>query len=205
MNKITKAAIAGSIGVALLLGGAGTLATWNASAPISGGTIVAGNLSVGAPATATWTVQHLTIGSTTAYDAAVTTTLATYKASPGDKLTYTTTMPVTVSGTLLQVKSSLTPGSVTATSSGPTLPADAAMVTALTGNVVTTLSLPIAGAITGSAPTYTITPGATPLSTTATVTATLTFPLNATSGSENGYMAGSVNLSAMAVTLTQTN
>jgi len=205
MNKLAKAAIAGSVGVALLLGGAGTLATWNAGTALTGGSIVSGNLTVGTAAAAAWTVQHLNAGSSTVYGAPVSTTLATYKASPGDKLTYLTTMPITVSGTMLKVTSSLASGSVTPVSTAPVLAADTAMVSALLNNVVTTLSLPATGEITGSAPAYTITPGAAPFSTVATVTATLTFPLSSVVGAENAYMAGAVNLAGMAVTLTQTN
>jgi alternate signal-mediated exported protein len=48
MNKLTKAAIAGAAGIALLLGGAGSLAYWNDSATLSGAQIEAGTLSIAA-------------------------------------------------------------------------------------------------------------------------------------------------------------
>ncbi|MGO3148182.1 MAG: alternate-type signal peptide domain-containing protein [Leucobacter sp.] len=46
MKKSTKGAIAAVGAAALLLGGAGTLAYWNAEAPVAGGTINAGELKL---------------------------------------------------------------------------------------------------------------------------------------------------------------
>lgn len=46
MNKLTKAAIAGAAGIALLLGGAGSLAYWNDSADVTSTSINSGSLSV---------------------------------------------------------------------------------------------------------------------------------------------------------------
>ncbi len=46
MNKLTKAAIAGAAGIALLLGGSGSLAYWNSSATVAGANIAAGELSI---------------------------------------------------------------------------------------------------------------------------------------------------------------
>jgi alternate signal-mediated exported protein len=188
MNKLTKAAIAGGVGIALLLGGAGTLATWNSSSNISGGTIVAGNLLVGTPAAGSWSVSHLVIGSTT-----------TYKASPGDKLIYTTTVPITVVGTNLVATLGLTPGAIAGTTSAvpATQATNNAFASFLTANTVVAMS---GTGITGSAPAYTISGAAG--TATATVTATITFASGA-AGAENAAMLGSVDLSAMAVSLTQ--
>ncbi|MEO7348933.1 MAG: alternate-type signal peptide domain-containing protein [Terrimesophilobacter sp.] len=55
MNKLTKAAIAGAAGIALLLGGAGSLAYWNDSAAVSGSTISSGTLAIDLDGTATKT------------------------------------------------------------------------------------------------------------------------------------------------------
>jgi alternate signal-mediated exported protein len=46
MNKTTKGALAGGVGVLLLLGGAGTMAFWSDSKPIPGGAINAGHLRI---------------------------------------------------------------------------------------------------------------------------------------------------------------
>src|SRR5690606_22161335 len=46
MNKLLKGSIAGAAGIALLLGGAGTLAYWNSSADLGGGTVNSGTLTI---------------------------------------------------------------------------------------------------------------------------------------------------------------
>ena len=50
MKKSTKALIAGGIGVALLVGGAGTVAFWTDEADGGDGVITAGTLDLGTPA-----------------------------------------------------------------------------------------------------------------------------------------------------------
>ena len=47
MNKLVKGAVAGAAGIALLLGGAGTFALWNASTNVSTGSISTGTLAFG--------------------------------------------------------------------------------------------------------------------------------------------------------------
>jgi len=200
MNKLTKAAIAGGVGIALLLGGAGTLATWNSSSNISGGTIVAGNLVVGTPAVGSWTVAHLVTGSTTTYSTAVTTTLAAFRASPGDKLIYTTTVPLIVNGTNLVATLGLTPGAIAGTPSA--VPATLATNNAFAGFLTANTAVAMTGTgISGTAPAYVIN-GASGVATTATVTATITF-VSGAAGAENLAMLGSVDLSGMALALTQ--
>lgn len=49
MNKTTKGALATSAAAVLLLGGAGTLAYWNDSATVPGGTVQSGTLELGTP------------------------------------------------------------------------------------------------------------------------------------------------------------
>ena len=200
MNKLTKATIAGAVGVALLLGGAGSFATWNSSSNISGGSIVSGNLVVGAPAAGSWSVAHLTAGSSTLYGASALTTLATYKASPGDKLTYTALVPITVSGTNLVATLSLAPGAIAATT--PVSTANTALASYLSLNTVVAMS---GTGITGTAPSYVINGGPTGTNNAtvnATVTATITFSSGA-AGTENTAMLGSVDLSGMAISLVQ--
>ena len=46
MNKFAKGSLAAGAGVVLLLGGAGTLAYWNDSAELTGGTVNAGELTL---------------------------------------------------------------------------------------------------------------------------------------------------------------
>ncbi|WP_394771215.1 alternate-type signal peptide domain-containing protein [Lacisediminihabitans sp.] len=199
MNKLTKAAIAGGVGIALLLGGAGTLATWNSSSNISGGTIVSGKLVVGTPAAGSWTVAHLVSGSTTAYSTPVSTTLASYAAAPGDKLIYTTTVPITAVGTNLVATLGLTPGAIAGTTSA--VPATQATNNAFASFLGANTIVAMTGTgITGTAPAYSISGAAG--TTTATVTATITFASGA-AGAENTAMLGSVDLSGMAVSLTQ--
>lgn len=106
MNKMTKGALATGLGVALLIGGGGSLAVWNTSAAANAGTIVAGNMGLTASA-GTWTNSA---------GANVTTSIAngSYKIVPGDSLTFTQPVKVDLSGnmmkaTLTAVDTELTP------------------------------------------------------------------------------------------------
>jgi alternate signal-mediated exported protein len=105
MNKLVKGSIAGAAGIALLLGGAGTLALWNATADIDGVTVTSGSLTLAETATSPdWT------GPTTMV--------------PGDVATYTTELTITVVGDTLKSTLSLDEGSL---SGGAELPADLAV------------------------------------------------------------------------------
>ena len=53
MNKFAKGSLAAGAGLVLLLGGAGTLAYWNDSAELEGGTIEAGSMTFSADTTVT--------------------------------------------------------------------------------------------------------------------------------------------------------
>ena len=202
MNKLTKAAIAGGVGIALLLGGAGTLATWNSSSTISGGTIVAGNLLVGTPTSIAWSVSHTTGNLTTITPLSLNTTNGTftvtngasaYTASPGDQLTYKTTVPLTVTGTNLSATLALTQQAITATSTATAdtqLAADlakSANVAMVTGTGITSAGSPAVYTISGAA-----------VSPVVTLTATMTFPSTA-----NDAMMGSVSFAGWALALTQ--
>lgn len=189
MNKLTKAAVAGTVGVALLLGGAGTLATWNSSAAISGGTIVAGNLVVDSASTpdGVWKDQNST-----------TVDLATYKIVPGDTLTFTKDVAVTATGDNLVATLALAPGSIAPSS---TSTADGALAGYLTKNAVITASgTGIAAVGDGS---YTVSAGTAGVSRNVTVTVTIGFPKSLTAGAENDSKLGSVDLTGLAVNLTQ--
>jgi alternate signal-mediated exported protein len=87
MNKMAKGALATGVGVALLLGGGGTLATWNATANASAGTIAAGELKMTA-GTGSW-ASNMTAGAIRVAD---------YKMVPGEKLTYSQDLAVTLVG-----------------------------------------------------------------------------------------------------------
>jgi alternate signal-mediated exported protein len=191
MNKLTKAAIAGGVGIALLLGGAGTLATWNSSTGITGGTIVAGNLLVSDPGPiGTWTANGVALSASQ---------FSTFLAVPGDVLVLTKTMKITATGNNLVASLSLAPGSIAGTTTGL---ADSALATYLTKTAVLTAS---GAGITGLGPSYTVTPGTTGVAQNVTVTVTISFPRNGTAGlvAEDATKTGSVVLSGLAVTLTQ--
>lgn len=115
MKKSTKALLAGGVGAALLLGGAGSLAYWDSTLPVDqGGTITAGDLAIDTPdCGAGWTLDGA------AFD------LATDKVAPGDVLTKTCTFTLTASAVGLH-------GTVTAATPGLT----GGLAASLTSNVV---------------------------------------------------------------------
>lgn len=82
MNKLTKASIAGAAAIALLLGGAGTLALWNDSASIEAGDITSGTLTI--------------TGSEGTWDNEWTLWV------PGDTATYTGTLTIEATGDNLE-------------------------------------------------------------------------------------------------------
>lgn len=189
MNKLLKGAIAGAIGIALLIGGAGTFALWNSSISVAGGTIVAGNLLVADGAAGVWTVN----GGTTPIS------LSSFKASPGDVLKYTKTVNITASGDNLVATLGLGAASITPNTAGNA--ADIALANYLNANTVVAAT---GAAITGSGLSYTVTPGTTGVSASAvTLTATITFPKSGTAGTENAAKLGNANLNNLTVTLTQ--
>lgn len=53
MNKLVKASVAAAAGIALLMGGAGSLALWNDSASVSSGSVSSGRLTL-TPGTGAW-------------------------------------------------------------------------------------------------------------------------------------------------------
>ena len=188
MNKLTKAAIATGAGIALLMGGAGTLAYWNDSASLTGGTITAGKLNIVDPVTAgTWA---------TAAAPSTPINIATYKVVPGESLVYTTTVNVEVIGNALSARLDLSGGSIVAANTSTA--ADVALATAL-GSSATLAASGTGVTATGTAGQYSISSSASAV----TVTATITFPKSATAGAENGTMTGAVNLSGLSVVLRQ--
>lgn len=97
MNKMTKGAIATGLGVALLLGGGGTLAVWNAGAEGSAGTITSGDLNL-----------HAEAGQWQSNISGVIGDINEYRVVPGETLTYTQDLAVTLDGDNLQATLTVT-------------------------------------------------------------------------------------------------
>jgi len=97
MNKLVKGSIAGAAGIALLLGGAGTLALWNDSSSIADSTVKSGQLTLDSTA-GTWnTNPALWV--------------------PGDSFEYTTTLAIVATGDNLDATLSVDEGSISSSSS----------------------------------------------------------------------------------------
>lgn len=90
MNKFAKGSLAAGAGLVLLLGGAGTLAYWNDSAELTGGTINAGTLDLTATEGA-WTQSGSAIED-----------IAQWQMVPGDELTYTADLGLLAQGDNIQ-------------------------------------------------------------------------------------------------------
>ena len=199
MNKLLKGSVAVTIGAALLLGGAGTFATWNSSIGIANATITSGNLLVtdSTPSDGIWTVQKNGTGTAQAVS-----NISTFLASPGDKLTYTKKVKITATGDNLTATLTLGAGSITAAPA----PADAAASAALATLLAKTAEITATGtgiASTGTN-TYSITPGTTGITgQDVTVAVVITFPKSATAGAENTAKTGAVSLSGLTVNLVQ--
>lgn len=97
MKKSTKALIAGGIGVALLVGGASTVSFWTDEAEGGDGVISSGTLDLGTPAGGGWEISHEGDGSGTATEP-VEFNPGSDQIVPGDVLTYTQSIPVTLEG-----------------------------------------------------------------------------------------------------------
>lgn len=97
MNKFAKGAVATGVGIILLAGGGGTLATWNQSANSSIGSVVTGDLDL-KPAAGTWkNAKNEPI-----------TDISKYQVVPGEVLTFTQNLTVTLKGKLMAAKLTVT-------------------------------------------------------------------------------------------------
>lgn len=101
MNKMAKGAMATGVGVVLLAGGGGTLATWNQAQTASMGSVVSGDLNLVASTTDAGKGQWTNAAGTKV-------NVATYKVVPGDSLTYTQDLAVTLTGDLMKAKLAVT-------------------------------------------------------------------------------------------------
>jgi alternate signal-mediated exported protein len=182
MNKLTKGAIAAAAGVILLMGGAGTLASWNSSANAgSSQTITAGALAVTANADGAWK------------NGATTITPSTFRIVPGDTLTYTQTFNLNASGNNLLFTLAATPGAISGVTAGA---ADVALATALTGSGSFTVA--------GSNIAASTTPGTYKVTTAGTTVITVTYTVAFPYASTNATQTGAVTFGNGAVTVTQT-
>lgn len=190
MNKLTRASIASAAAVALLLGGASTLASWNDSANIAAGTISAGNLDISSADNGTWTANGSPVD------------INNYLVIPGTTLTYTKTVNVIANGDNLTARLSIDPSSVAGVTNSA---ADQALAALLLAGLQS-------GAVTSDAPageftpnpdgTFTIHAADGRFNHTVTLTASATIP-NGAAGAENLAKTGKVNLNNIKVLLTQ--
>ncbi|TQO20383.1 alternate signal-mediated exported protein [Rhodoglobus vestalii] len=182
MNKLVKGSIAGAAGIALLLGGAGTLASWNASAAVEGGNISAGTLNIEA-------VDGEADGWQLNGTGAVEDNASDFTIVPGSALTYTATFDVTAIGDTLTATAALADESIVAASDSKE---DVAFAKFLSSDATFTID--------GKNETAVV---ASDVKQTVVVTVTINFA-NGEAGAENEAMRGDVNLKDFAITLTQT-
>jgi alternate signal-mediated exported protein len=98
MNKMTKGAIATGIGVALLLGGGGTLALWSDSERSDAGTVTAGNLDLLSPVEGTWYSDLL----------GKNIDISSHRVVPGETLTYSQELTLALEGDKLEATVGIT-------------------------------------------------------------------------------------------------
>lgn len=97
MNKLLKGSIAGAVGIALLLGGAGTLAYWNDSTTLAAGQVDTGALKI-TPGTASVVYES--------------TGQPVVRAVPGDTIVITQPVTITASGQNLKASLSVDPSAL---------------------------------------------------------------------------------------------
>ena len=198
MNKLTKGAIAGAAGIALLLGGAGSFALWNANASLDAGTINAGTLTLSTKAdSAVWKDGNTTIDS-----------LDNFRIVPGDTITLNQDLTVTARGNDLSAKLAASTASLTG---------DSALVAAFgTPTVTQTYTVTTGPATIGTGANADVINFETPADSSAkgdsvvTVHAvvTIAFPFTSTASSaidgvDNTTQGKTATLSAVQFTLTQ--
>jgi alternate signal-mediated exported protein len=105
MNKLTKGAIAGAAGIALLLGGAGSFALWNSTATINAGVVSAGTLKLNTQP-GTWVDK--TFGANNKTIASINN----FRLAPGTTVQYTQVFDIVATGNHLTATLSLDPSSI---------------------------------------------------------------------------------------------
>lgn len=188
MNRFTKGAIAGAVGIALLLSGAGSFALWNGSATAAAGTVQSGTMTIVPNGTGTWTASH--------GGAATPITIASFRAVPGDVLTFTQKVDLAATGDNLSALLTVDPTSIKA----GTGTASAQLAAALTSGMTVTIpgTLPAGVTATSTPNTYKV----AGLATTTTVTVVVTLPFDSTTSGTTAQ-GGTVDLTKLAITLQQ--
>jgi len=105
MHKIVTGVVAGTAGIALLLGGAGTFALWNDSASTPAGTVSSGTLTMSANPDGVWT--DITNGRSDVID------ITTARMVPGNTYRFHQTVDVTATGKDLTADLTYAPQSIT--------------------------------------------------------------------------------------------
>lgn len=135
MNKLTSGAIVGTLGITLLLGGAGTFAMWNQSTTAQAGTVASGTLTIANAGTPSWK----NVSADAPAGGTAIANIASYKIVPGDTLEMTQTFTVAASGDNLKATLALDPNSiVAATDADRALKAVTNVALSATGGGITT-------------------------------------------------------------------
>ncbi|MBT2503580.1 alternate-type signal peptide domain-containing protein [Curtobacterium sp. ISL-83] len=180
MHKILTGTIAGAAGVALLLGGAGTFALWNANASSAASSVASGTLTLSANNDGAWT--DITNGHSTPINP------STALMVPGN--TYQVTQTLTIGATGQDLKANLTYANQSITG-------DAALLAATTKTLAVTSTSASVVQSPSTANTFVVSPSSA--TSTVKVVFTIALPSSATTG-----QGGSINVGALAFTLTQT-
>ncbi|KQS22574.1 alternate-type signal peptide domain-containing protein [Frigoribacterium sp. Leaf186] len=188
MNKLVTGAVAGAAGIALLLGGAGTFALWNASTEVNASSVASGTLSLTQSSAGSWT--DVTNGRSTAL---TTAQVAAYKVVPGSKLQFTQPITIVASGT--DLRADLTYDATSVTGSLKPYVTNALTVSTAAGSS-TLPSGVTAGSTAGS---YVVAPVSAG-STSAVVTFVVELPSTVTDAASQG---GTLDLSKLTFTLKQ--
>ncbi len=179
LHKIVTGVIAGTTGIALLLGGAGTFALWNAEASTQGGTVASGTLSLRAVDDGRWT--DVTNGRSAVIRP------ADVRMVPGNTYRFRQTLQVEATGDDMAAALTYQPQSITG---------DRALVDATERTLSVTSD---SGAVTQSAPgsnTFDVSPS--DATTTVEVLFTIALPESAETGQD-----GTVDVSGLTFTLQQ--
>ncbi|NUU17988.1 alternate-type signal peptide domain-containing protein [Cellulomonas humilata] len=170
MRKTTKGALAVGAGVALLLGGAGTMAAWQLTSTAATGTVSSGEFNLATTAGATW--KWGTATSATGCTATTTDFPVGAKIVPGDCVIYTQPITVTASGNRLVATLSVS------------AIANSGVWSGLTATSATTMDAN--PAVTGAGSPFTITPGTGTVNATGKVVTTIVFdPATTSSTGQN--------------------
>lgn len=141
MNKATKGAIAAGAAAVLLLGGLGSLAVWNDSETLGGGTITSGDLSLElVPNTAAWVDASDDVNGGVDLPIA---DIANFRVVPGDVVAYTAQFDIKAEGNNLTANLTADTANVTAGTDSDELLA--AITTSVSATSPTLGALPTTG------------------------------------------------------------